>query len=56
MLDEIILSIYRIVLGKGIHLFRNLQRQINVKMVKSIPYENGLIQLHYELNQIPGRC
>jgi dihydrofolate reductase len=56
MLGEIILSIHPIVLGKGIHLFRNLQRQINLKMVKSIPYENGLIQLHYELNQVHGRC
>ena len=49
MLDEIILSIHPIVLGKGIPLFRNLQRQMNLKLVKSIPYESGLVQLHYEL-------
>jgi dihydrofolate reductase len=49
MLDEIILSIHPIVLGKGIPLFRNLQRQMNLKLVKSIPFESGLVQLHYEL-------
>jgi dihydrofolate reductase len=49
MLDEIILSIHPIILGRGIPLFRNLQRQMNLKLVKSIPYESGLIQLHYEL-------
>jgi len=49
MLDEIILSIHPIVLGKGIPLFRNLQRQMNLKLVNSIPYESGLVQLHYEL-------
>jgi len=49
MLDEIILSIHPIVLGKGIPLFINLQRQMNLKLVKSIPYESGLVQLHYEL-------
>jgi dihydrofolate reductase len=32
MLDEIILSIHPIVLGKGIPLFRNLQRQMNLKL------------------------
>ena len=42
MLDEIILSIHPIVLGKEIPLFRNLQRQMNLKLVKSIPYESGL--------------
>ena len=45
MLDEI-LSIHPIVLGKGIPLFR---KQMNLKLVKSIPYESGLVQLHYEL-------
>jgi dihydrofolate reductase len=49
MLDEIIFSIHPIVLGKGIPLFRNLQRQMNLTLVKSIPYESGLVQLHYEL-------
>jgi dihydrofolate reductase len=48
MLDEIILSIHPILLGKGIPLFKNLQRQLNLKLVKSIPYENGLMQLHYK--------
>jgi dihydrofolate reductase len=48
MLNEIILSIHPIILGKGIPLFKNLQGQQNLKLVKSIPYENGLMQLHYK--------
>ena len=47
MLNEITLSIHPIILGKGIPLFKNLQGQLNLKLVKSIPYENGLMQLHY---------
>jgi dihydrofolate reductase len=45
MLNEIILSIHPIVLGKGTSLFRNLQRQMNLKLVKTIPYDSGLVQL-----------
>lgn len=48
ILDEIILSVHPILLGRGIPLFKNLQRQINLKLVKSIPYENGLMQLYYK--------
>ena len=49
MINEIILSMHPIVLGKGIPLFKNLQRkQLNLKLVKSIPYQNGLMQPYYE--------
>jgi dihydrofolate reductase len=48
MINEIILSVHPIVLGKGIPLFENLQKQLNLKLVKSIPYQNGLMQLYYE--------
>ena len=48
MINEIILSMHHIVLGKVIPLFKNLQKQLNLKLVKSIPYQNGLLQLYYE--------
>jgi dihydrofolate reductase len=48
LVDEITLSIHPIVNAKGILLFKNVQKQMNMKLVKSIPYENGLMQLHYE--------
>ena len=48
MINEIILSMHPIVLGRGIPLFKNLQRQLNLKLVKSIPYQNGLMQLYYK--------
>ena len=48
-IDELILSIHPIVLAKGIPLFRNNQRQSNLKLIKSIYYESGLIQTRYEI-------
>jgi dihydrofolate reductase len=49
LLDEIILSVHPIVLSKGIPLFKNVQIELTLKLLKSIPYDNGLVQLHYEL-------
>lgn len=48
MINEIILSMHPIVLGKGVPLFKNLKKQLDLKLVKSIPYQNGLMQLYYE--------
>jgi dihydrofolate reductase len=47
LLDEIVLSIHPIVLSKGIPLFKNVLMPVNLKLQNSIPYENGLVQLHY---------
>ena len=51
LIDEIILSIHPIVLAKGIPLFRNIQRQLNLKLTKSISYESGLIQSHFDVKK-----
>lgn len=49
LLDEIILSIHPIIiLGNGIALFKNLQGQTNLKLIKSTTYESGLMQLYYK--------
>lgn len=49
LIDEVILSIHPIVLAKGIPLFRNIQTQLDLELIKSIYYESGLIQSHYEI-------
>jgi len=51
LIDEIILSIHPIVLAKCIPLFRNIQRQLNLKLTKSISYESGLIQSHFDVKK-----
>jgi dihydrofolate reductase len=47
LLDEIILSIHPIMLGNGIPLFKNLQGQMNLKLIKSFPYKNELKQVNH---------
>jgi dihydrofolate reductase len=49
LVDRMILSIHPAVLGRGIPLFKGLTREIQMKLVKTISYPSGLVQLHYEL-------
>jgi dihydrofolate reductase len=51
LVDGIILSIHPIVLTEGIPLFKNAQRQLNLKLLKCNSYESGLIQSHYEVEK-----
>jgi dihydrofolate reductase len=51
LVDEIILSIHPIVLTEVIPLFKNIQRQLNLKLLKSNSYESGLVQSHYEVEK-----
>ena len=48
ILDEIILSIIPIVLGNGISLFHNIQKETNLELMKITPYDK-LIALHYKI-------
>ncbi len=49
LVDEIILSIHPIILGKGIPLFNEIEKVVKLRLVKSIPFESGLVQLHYTI-------
>jgi dihydrofolate reductase len=49
MVDEIIPSIHPLILGNGISLFREIKRQIKLKVLNSITYNSGLIQIHYKI-------
>ena len=48
MVNEIILSIVPIVLGKGILLFQNIQKETKLELVKTTNYEK-LVELHYSV-------
>lgn len=49
LVDRIILSIHPAVLGRGIPLFKELTREVKMKLTQTISYPSGLVQLHYEL-------
>ncbi len=49
LVDEIILSIHPIILGKGIPLFKSMKKRVNLRLLESIPFESGLVQLHYRI-------
>ncbi|MDH3834934.1 MAG: dihydrofolate reductase family protein [Nitrosopumilus sp.] len=48
MIDEIILSIIPVVLGNGIPLFKNIQKETNLELAKTTSYDK-LVELHYKV-------
>ena len=48
--DEIILSIIPVVLGKGIPLFKNIQKEIKLELIKTTNYDK-LVELHYKVSK-----
>lgn len=49
LIDEIILSVHPVLLGEGIPLFRNVSKQVNLKLLGTRSYDSGLVQLHYQV-------
>jgi dihydrofolate reductase len=49
MVNEIILSIHPIILGKGIPLFKDIKEEVNLKLINSITFKSGLIQICYRI-------
>ena len=47
--DEIILSIIPVVLGKGITLFKNTQNEVKLELIKTTEYDK-LVELHYNVD------
>lgn len=45
--DEIVLSVHPIILGNGIPLFKDIKRELSLKLVDSITHESGLVQMRY---------
>ena len=48
LIDEYIISIIPILLGKGKRLFKETDTQNNLKLIESKAFESGLVQLKYE--------
>jgi dihydrofolate reductase len=48
LIDEYIISIIPILLGKGIRLFRETNTENNLRLVNSKTFDSGLVQLKYE--------
>lgn len=46
--DEIIISVIPILLGKGIPLFKNLENETKLEFVKTVKYDQ-LVDLHYKV-------
>jgi len=46
--DEIIISIIQVVLGKGIPLFKNIEKEIKLELIKTIDYD-ALVELRYKI-------
>jgi len=49
LVDEIILSIHPIILGRGVPLFKNIEKSVNLRLRESVGFESGLVQLHYHI-------
>jgi dihydrofolate reductase len=47
LIDEFIISIIPILLGKGVPLFKSGRSEIKLKLVSSSKFDKGLVQLHY---------
>ena len=49
LVHDIILPIHPKILGKGIPLFKNTEKEMNLKMINFKAFDSGLIQLHYTI-------
>jgi dihydrofolate reductase len=47
LVDEIILSIHPVILGRGIPLFSNIRKRVNLQLLESNTFGSGLVQLCY---------
>ncbi|MCI4669070.1 MAG: dihydrofolate reductase family protein [Bacteroidia bacterium] len=48
LVDELRLFVHPIILGKGIPLFLPQENQVNLELSKVNPFQNGLVELHYQ--------
>lgn len=49
LLHDIIVSIHPKILGKGIPLFKNTEKEMNLKMINCKAFDSGLVQLYYTI-------
>jgi dihydrofolate reductase len=49
LIDELIISIIPVLLGDGLHLFKNGRIEQKLKLIASKSFKKGLVQLHYTI-------
>jgi dihydrofolate reductase len=49
LVDELWLSVHPILLGKGKPLFSGIDKRIKTRLLRTKPYETGLVSLSYEV-------
>ena len=47
--DELVLSVMPLVLGKGRPLFDGIANQVSVQLKNTVTFDNGVVQLHYQI-------
>jgi len=48
LIDEYQLAVHPIILGSGLPLFKNIKNSINLKLIKTKSFRNGVVVLYYE--------
>lgn len=51
LIDEIILSVVPVILGEGLHLFKNGITKSELSLLKTQTFTSGLVQLFYRINK-----
>lgn len=51
LIDEYHLFVNQSAIGNGMPIFRNLSEKQNLKLIKSIPFECGIVLLNYQVNK-----
>ncbi|HEY4874362.1 MAG TPA: dihydrofolate reductase family protein, partial [Puia sp.] len=49
LVDELHLFVNPAVIGEGLPLFKTISAKQSFKLIKSIPFDCGIVLLHYEL-------
>jgi dihydrofolate reductase len=52
LIDEYQLAIHPIVIGHGLHLFKNISERMDLKLLKTKTFSSGVVVHYYERNQL----
>ena len=51
LIDGVVVTIHPVLLGSGIPLFREMKRQINLRLLKNTTFKNGCVLLSYAVKK-----
>ena len=54
LIDEIGFNIHPVLLGSGIPLFHEMNRQINLELLECRPFKNGCVSVIYRVKHSQG--